>query len=82
MVKGKKSEIKYTVREKKADVANWISFKVYRGWIKIKSKHKILKEKDTNKDKKILTSKSRFRGTFSEDLSPNVSSVQFKVSCS
>ena len=34
--------------------------------MKIKSKHKILKEKDTNKDKKILTSKSRFRGTFSE----------------
>ena len=50
--------------------------------MKIKSKHKILKEKDTNKDKKILTNKSRFRGTFSEDLSPNVSSVQFKVSCS
>ena len=60
---GKKSEIKYTVRERKANVANWISFKVYRGWIKMKSKHKILKEKDTNKDKKILTSKSRFRGT-------------------
>ena len=28
----------------------------------IKSKHKILKEKYTNKDKKILTSKLRFRG--------------------
>ena len=50
--------------------------------MKIKSKDKILKEKDTNKDKKILTTKSRFSGTFSEDLSPNVPSVQFKVSCS
>ena len=57
----------------KADVVNWISFKGYREWIKIKSKHKILKEKDTNKDKKILTSKLRFRGTFSEDLFPNFS---------
>ena len=28
----------------------------------------MLKEKDTNKDKKILTSKLRFRGTFSEAL--------------
>ena len=81
-MRGKKSEIKYTVTERKADVANWISFKVYRGWMKIKSKDKILKEKDTNKDKKILTTKSRFSGTFSEDLSPNVPSVQFKVSCS
>ena len=33
--------------------------------MKKKSKHKILKEKDTNKDKKIITSKLRFRGTFS-----------------
>ena len=31
------------------------------------------KEKNTNKDKKILTSKLRFRGTFSEDLFPNFS---------
>ena len=57
----------------KAEVVNWISFKCYREWIKIKSKHKILKEKNTNKDKKILTSKLRFRGTFSEDLFPNFS---------
>ena len=41
--------------------------------MKIKSKHKILKEKDTNKDKKILTSKLRFTATFSEDLFPNFS---------
>ena len=30
-------------------------------------------EKGTNKDKKILTSKLRFRVTFSEDLFPNFS---------
>ena len=42
--------------------------------MKIKSKHKILKEKCINKDKKILTSKLRFRGTISEDLFPNFSS--------
>ena len=29
----------------------------------------MLKEKDTNEGKKILTSKLRFRGTFSEALS-------------
>ena len=29
----------------------------------------MLKKKDTNKDKKILTSKLRFRGTFSEAFS-------------
>ena len=42
---------------------------------KNKCKYKILKEKDTNKakDKKILTSKLRFGGTFSEDLFPNFS---------
>ena len=39
----------------------------------IKSKNKILKEKYTKKDKNILTSKWRFRGTFSEDLFPNFS---------
>ena len=39
----------------------------------MKSKHKILKEKDINNDKKILTSKFKFRGTFSEDLFPNYS---------
>ena len=55
----------------KVDIANWISFKRYREWINIKSKHKILKEKDTNKNKKILTSKLRFRGKLSEDLFPN-----------
>ena len=33
----------------------------------------MLKEKDTNKDKKTLTSKLRFRGTFSEDLFRNFS---------
>ena len=36
--------------------------------MKIKPKGKILKERYTNKDKKILTSKLRFRGTFCEDL--------------
>ena len=30
-------------------------------------------EKGTNNDEKILTSKLRFRGTFSEDLFPNFS---------
>ena len=40
---------------------------------KIKSKHKILKEKDTNKDKKILTSKLRLKEKFSEDLFLNFS---------
>ena len=43
--------------------------------MKIKSKHKILKEKDFNNDKKILTSKFKFRVTFSEDLFPNFSEV-------
>ena len=33
----------------------------------------MLKEKDTNKDIKTLTSKLRFRGTFSEDLFRNFS---------
>ena len=34
----------------------------------------ILKEKDINNDKKkILTSKFKFRGTFSDDLFPNFS---------
>ena len=41
--------------------------------MKIKSKHKILKEKYTNKDKKILTTKLRFRGKLSEDLFLNFS---------
>ena len=41
--------------------------------MKIKSKHKILKEKDINNEKKILTSKFKFRRTFSEDLFPNFS---------
>ena len=40
---------------------------------KTKNKHKILKEKYSNKDEKILTSKLRFRGTFSEDLFSNFS---------
>ena len=66
--KGKEERNKLHCKGKEFDVANWIYFKGYCEWIKMRSKHKIQKEKYSTKDKKILTSKLRFRGTFSEVL--------------
>ena len=71
--KGKGKEERNKIHCKGKESGWWISFKGYCEWIKLKSKHKILKEKDINNDKKILTSKCKFRGTFSEDLFPNFS---------